>query len=672
MRRRYLRPARRSVRLSGLSVLTFTIFGLAGALAVSALPSAGTRLRPAAPQAVQAAVTHPLDPLTAAEITTAFQVIEAYSQFPHGAFFPTVGLKEPSKSEVLAWSPGQPFQREAFANVFDRKNNRLFEAVVDLRQQKVVSWVERPGSQPAVFATEYLDADRLVRADPRWKKAMHDRGLNPDDVYLDVWAPGDLETPGATPGGRLLRVLSFFRGKLPNPYDRPIEGVVASVDMNRLKVLDVADTGIRPVNTAVSGDAEAPRGGLKRLVVTQPDGPSFKITGREVSWQGWHFRVGFTPREGLVLYQIGYEQNGVLRPIIYRLSLDDIYVPYALPDPNWVWRTAFDVGEYNIAQYANVLEANVDVPENAVFFDEVYASDTGTAGGTFALPHAVAVYERDAGSLWSRTDPSFFTRDARMARELVVTSSAWIGNYIYATEYVFRMDGGIDANVGLTGTTLNRGVGSVAEGDAFGSSVAQNIAAPSHQHYFNFRIDFDVDGVNDRLVEANTRNVPSTFGNAFVTNETVLGAEQSRDLAPASYRSWDVESAAGLNALGKSTAYSLLPLDATVPYSDPGFAPLQRAPFAQHPIWVTRYKDGEMYAAGDYPNQGRPGEGLTKYAASPENVRDTDLVLWYTASMTHHPVTEEYPVMTTTSIGFRLAPSAFFARNPALDAPDQR
>ena len=82
-------------------------------------------------------------------------------------------------------------------------------------------------------------------------------------------------------------------------------------------------------------------------------------------------RVGFNPREGLVLHQIGYEDKGAVRPIIHRLGLDEIYVPYALPDKNWVWRSAFDVGEYNIGQYVESLRKNVDVPENAVFLDGV-------------------------------------------------------------------------------------------------------------------------------------------------------------------------------------------------------------------------------------------------------------------------------------------------------------
>src|SRR3954453_22846391 len=627
------------------------------------------RLRQATSSASAAAVAPaPLDPLTVAEISETFQVIESYGQFPRGAFFPYVGLQEPSKSSVFAGTA----VRRALAQVYDRKQNRLVEAGVNLPGRNVASWTPRPAVQPAVFATDFVDADRLVRSDPRWKKAMTDRGLKPSDVFLDIWSPGDGQTRGATPGTRLLRAIADFDGGLGNAYDRPIEGVVATVDMNRLKVIDVTDTGIRPVDKTSPGSAAAPRTGLKPLVVTQPEGPSFQISGNDVTWQGWHFTIGYTAREGLVLHRIGYDEGGGVRPIIYRLALDDIYVPYSLPDTTWVWRTAFDVGEYNIAQYANALQKNVDVPENAVFVDENYASDTGSAGGALELPDAVAIYERDAGTLWDRTDPVSFARDARLARELVVTWSFWIGNYIYSTHYVFRMDGGIDAQVGLTGTTLDRGVNAddTPSGDSYGSMVAKNIAAPFHQHFFNFRIDFDVDGVNNRLVEENTSSVPSTFGNAFDESRATLATESARDLDPSKDRQWLVESTTQTNGLGDPTAYELQIPGATTPYSDPSFAPLLRAPFAQHPLWVTAYKDGELYAAGDYPNQGTAGQGLTAYANS-EAVQGGDLVVWATVGVTHHPTVEEYPVMTTEMTGLSIRPSGFFSQNPALDAPPQ-
>ena len=72
-----------------------------------------------------------------------------------------------------------------------------------------------------------------------------------------------------------------------------------------------------------------------------------------------------------------------------------------------------------------------------------------------------------------------------------------------------------------------------------------------------------------------------------------------------------MESASKVNALGEPTAYALEPGDDGVPRQRPDFPALQRAPFAQHPFWVTLARDAEQYAAGDYPNQGRAGDGLT-------------------------------------------------------------
>ena len=78
-------------------------------------------------------------------------------------------------------------------------------------------------------------------------------------------------------------------------------------------------------------------------------------------------------------------------------------------------------------QFAVELEKNVDVPENAVFFDSVLAGDTGSNGGSYTLPHAIAMYERDGGSLWQRTDPTtfdFMVSTAAPERTMVMFASA--------------------------------------------------------------------------------------------------------------------------------------------------------------------------------------------------------------------------------------------------------
>ena len=244
---------RKRIRVGALVVVTVALVGVGAAL-IGATSLYGTESARAAPTAPG----EPLEPLSVAEIDTAVSLIEAHTRFPAGGFFPLVNLKEPPKSEVLAWDPGEPFRREAFANVYDRDANRTWEVVVDLRQGRVVSFVELHGVQPAVSDSEFGDADAIVRTDGRWRAAMHRRGVNPNQVYLDVWAPGELPEADqeAPPGTRLLSALSFFSGNLPNPYDRPIEGVVVTVDMNRMKVVEVIDTGIRPVNKTITGNAE--------------------------------------------------------------------------------------------------------------------------------------------------------------------------------------------------------------------------------------------------------------------------------------------------------------------------------------------------------------------------------------------------------------------------------
>jgi primary-amine oxidase len=143
------------------------------------------------------------------------------------------------------------------------------------------------------------------------------------------------------------------------------------------------------------------------------------------------------------------------------------------------------------------------------------------------------MYERDGSSLWQRTDPTTFERDARFARELVVKAAYFIGNYTYEEEFVFKQDGSIDVHVNATATTLNQGVDTTADGNRYGKTLTPSIAAPNHQHFINFRIDFDVDGTDNRVAEENIVSTPSASGNAFVAEDTPLTTEQFRDASRA-------------------------------------------------------------------------------------------------------------------------------------------
>lgn len=116
----------------------------------------------------------------------------------------------------------------------------------------------------------------------------------------------------------------------------------------------------------------------------------------------------------------------------------------------------------------------------------------------------------------------------------------------------------------------------------------------------------------------------------------------------------------------------LVPFDNSVPYLDPQSRIRQRAGFINHHFWATPYRADEMHAAGDYPNQSAPGEGLPKWTAANRPLDGQDVVVWYTFAPTHIPRPEEWPVMSATTVGFKLVPVGFFSRNPALDVPKDR
>ena len=62
-------------------------------------------------------------------------------------------------------------------------------------------------------------------------------------------------------------------------------------------------------------------------------------------------------------------------------------------------------------------------------------------------------------------------------------------------------------------------------------------------------------------------------------------------------------------------------------------------------------------------------QGMPRWTQANRAVENQDLVLWYTLGVTHIPRPEEWPVMTCHRAGFKLMPSGFFTRNPALDVP---
>ncbi|MEH1815073.1 MAG: primary-amine oxidase [Nostoc sp.] len=630
--------------------------------------------------AQQPSISHPLTSLTEVEISTAVSVIQREKTLSEMAVFPLIALQEPDKEEVLNFTPGKVFQRKVFLVIYERSQNKTFEGIVDLRSKTLSSWKEIPSVQPAIVNSEYELATQVVKADPRWQKAMQKRGITDfDRVKISWWAPGILSEQEEATGNRLCRGLSYYKGKSWNYYGSPIEGVLATVNLNTGKIASFVDRGNVPFSkenwnydTKSLGKLLSP---LKALKILQPNGRSFQIEDNEISWQGWKFRYSMHPRNGLMLYQVTYKDGENIRPVLYRASLSEMVVPYGNPEPTWSFRNAFDVGEYNLGLLANTMELGKEIPENGLLLNAVFANEQGEP---YQIPGVIGIYERDNGMMWKHYEYNTQRNDVRRSRELVMKMTVAIDNYDYSINWIFHQDGTLEVQNELTGIVLAQGtaVQKQSDDDSYGRLIAKNIFGVNHQHFFNYRLDFDVDGQANSVMEMNVKALPmdekNPLGNAIALAETPLAKETSavRDLDMKSSREWMIVSADKKNTLGAAPGYMLMPEGNSIFFPVEGSKIRERAEFATHHLWVTKYKPTELYAGGDYPNQTQAGKGLPKYIADDEALMGEDIVLWYTMGVTHIPRSEDWPVMPVHRVGFKLVPRGFFSRNPAINLPE--
>ena len=501
---------------------------------------------------------HPLDPLSAVEIGLTRDIASTELNLLATAKFVMIRLEEPHKSLVRSFQPGDPIERRAFVVVLDRVAGTLHDGVISLTEGKIVSWSARPGMQGPLLMEDLQVAERVIRADERWQQAVRRRGIEDlSKVRIDPWMVGNFGIPEEQ-GRRVVTSLSYYLEN-PNdtPYARPIEGVLAYVDLGAETVTRVVD--VEPI-VPIPGDpgrydagSVGPlRDDIKALDVVQPDGPSFSVHGHEVRWQRWRFRFSFNGREGLVLHTVGYEDRGEVRPVLYRASLSEMIVPYGDVSPSHFFQHAFDLGEFGVGKGVNSLELGCDCLGEIHYFDAVLNDDDGAP---VTIRNAVCLHEEDYSILWKHWDFPAGDTEVRRSRRLVISAICTNLNYEYGYYWYFYQDGTIEYEVKLTGILMTAAVEPESE-LRHATMIAPGLSAPHHQHLFNVRLDVEVDGPDNTVTEldlvAAPRDAANPYGSAIITRETPLHSEQQarRTVDAASARTWIISSGHRRNHVG--------------------------------------------------------------------------------------------------------------------------
>jgi primary-amine oxidase len=557
--------------------------------------------------------------------------------------------------------------RAADAIMFDWTSFVASRATVDLVRGTVAAVETLSVRHPPVTNLILFRADEAARSDPRWRAAIVAHGRNPDRVSAQPGALGEGDTLGIVDGTRRVLVGAYDRDA-PPPEDN-VAGITGVVDLTHAKMISVGNFPAAPQSRLDSTASKALATPRSRL--TSPAIPkAFTRRGSEIRWQNWRLHAGYHPRRGLELYDIAWVERGRARPVLYRAGVSEMIAPYG--DPAFIVWFPRDEGDVGLGHYSrSSVVPFADAPPGAELVDGVVHDDRGNP---LPVPQAIAVYERDAGVLWRHAGRS------RRARQLVVASMATVDNYDYVFEWAFGLDGTIEVDVRLTGVMNLRPTtpGDTAGGreEHYGHLVAPKIFAPNHQHFFSYRLDFDVDGAEHNAV-VEMESTPDATGPEnkqglwFQMHERVLEreGEAQRTLDLSRGRRWKVISTTTKNSLGQSTGYALLPGENNVAMASTASPVVAKAGWIRSHVWVTPFEPAEMHAGGDYQRFDRPGDGLATWTRADRSVNDRDVVLWYTFGITHLPRPEDFPFMPAHKAGFRLVPSAFFGRNPALDAP---
>lgn len=627
----------------------------------------------------------PLNPLSADEINTAVEIIKTSGHYKPGLRFTEISVHTPPKDQVWNFiytgqKPAQPRQ----ANIVVLDGKHVIEGQVDLDSKTLLSWKPVEGAHGMVLLDDFATVQSVIDTSPEYAQALAKRGIT--DIKKVVTTPltvGYFDgKDGLTQDKRLLKIVSYLDVGDGNYWAHPIEGLVAVVDLEQKKLIKVEDGGVIPVPIkATPYDGRDRKSvALKPLEIIEPEGKNYTITGNSIHWQNWDLHVRLDSRVGPILSTVTYDDKGNKRKIMYEGNLGGMIVPYGDPDAGWYFKAYLDSGDYGMGTLTSPIARGKDAPQNAVLLDATIADYTGAPT---TIPHALAVFERYAGPEYKHQEMGQPNLSAER-RELVIRWISTVGNYDYIFDWVLQQNGTIGIDVGATGIEAVKGVKSktmheatAKEDTRYGTLIDHNIVGTTHQHIYNFRLDMDIDGENNSLVEINPVIAPNDRGgprtSTMQTEQRVISTEQqaAQKFDPSTVRL--LSNLNKENKVGNPVSYQMIPYaGGTHPVAKgANFGKdewlYHRLSFMDKQLWVTRYNPDEKYPEGKYPNRSQTDTGLGQFTHDNQSIDNTDNVVWLTTGTTHIARAEEWPIMPTEWVHVLLKPWNFFDETPTLN-----
>lgn len=326
---------------------------------------------------------------------------------------------------------------------------------------------------------------------------------------------------------------------------------------------------------------------------------------------GW--QVPWADGQGLVINKASFDSGTGAQLVLFRASQPFVLVPYHGGSPTFKDGLSPACGGViytPLIPTAPNVTSSMLPPGNLASNDNQWDTGTNPGGNVVVEKLGADLVEPERLVLWGKFQ---------------------VGNYQYVHHWEFGADGSIHVRAGLGGRLWTTSPNTMG-----------------HIHNFYYRLDFDVNGAANNLVQrfAHTNNNPGSDGWTSITTE----GKQSVD--PAQHTSWRV-----VNKTPK--ANGALPGWEIRPGSDG--AP--DGTYSTGDTWVVRYKSGGGEVGADVACTDAK---LTNSYANGENTDGQDVVVWHVVRHHHNPrpLGEETDVVPYEFLEFHIEARDIFNATP--------
>ena len=293
------------------------------------------------------------------------------------------------------------------------------------------------------------------------------------------------------------------------------------VDLDEMKVVEVIDHGVVPLppkpgnyypELAIGDPENVPvmdglRNDIKPIEITQPEGPSFTVDGS-------HVHVAEVAAADRLQQPRGaraarHRLPGRRHPAadLHRASLGEMFIPYGDPQPTQSTEERLRHGRVRHRLAGQPAGARLRLPRRDPLLRR-RRQRPGRRGRRRSRTRSACTRRTTASAGSTPTSAPRRSRSAACAGSSS-RASATVGNYEYGFFWYLYNDGTIELR-GQAHRLPDDGALPVGEDTPYGQVLAPGLYGPHHQHFFSVRLDMEVDGPQNRVVEVDS--VPEPYG----------------------------------------------------------------------------------------------------------------------------------------------------------------